>query len=211
MAIITEAIQPQGFDLVGNRIAEILTVEVANQVAIQGFEETVETFLERIEPFDKNEDVMISVALRQGDFDGQNLRESQGTYRYFVDLFVSGYAEEDPDGEITAPSIISKNKLYRYLGLIRYILMSGKLNNLGFAPGIIGGKYISKILIDTDYSNFGNHSNYDGSYIRFARFWFDVRVQESQLLWDSIPLYGNDTKFTYENTPKGTLLTFNNI
>ncbi len=66
-------------------------------------------------------------------------------------------------------------------------------------------------MIDTDYSNFGNHSNYDGAYIRFARFWYDVRVQENQALWEGTPLEGNDTKFTYENTDKGTLLTFNNI
>lgn len=210
MAFINEIIPPQGFDIVGNRIAEILKIEIANQVTIQGFEETVDLYLERIEPMDKSEDVMVSVALRQGDFEGQNLRDVQGTYRYFIDLFVSGYAEEDPDGEVTAPSIVSRYKLYRYLGLIRYILSSGKLNTLGFAPGLIGGKNIAKILIDTDYSNFGNHSNYDGAYIRFARFWYDVRVQENQLLWDSEPLLGNDTLFTYENTPKGTLLTFNN-
>lgn len=210
MAFLNEIIPPQGFDLVGNRIAEILTMEVANQVTIQDFQETVDVYLERIEPMDKNEDVMISVALSQGDFEGQNMRDVQGTYRYFIDLFTSGYAEEDPDGEITKPSIVSKNKLYRYLGLIRYILSSGKLNTLGFAPGLIGGKYIAKIIIDTDYSNFGNHSNYDGAYIRFARFWYDVRVQENQLLWDSEPLLGNDTLFTYENTSKGTKLTFNN-
>lgn len=211
MAYINEIIPPQGFDLVANRIAEILTEEISNQVTLQGFEETVETYLERIEPFDKAEDVMISVALRQGVFDGQNMREVQGTYRYFVDLFVSGYAEEDPEGLVVNPSIISKDKLFRYMGLVRYILSSGKLNNLGFAPGLIGGRYIERFMIDTDYSNFGNHSNYDGAYIRFARFWYDVRVQENQALWNGTPLEGNDTKFTYENTNKGTLLTFNNI
>jgi hypothetical protein len=210
MAFLTEIIPPQGFDIVANRIAEILTVEIANQVTIQSFEENVEVYLERIEPFDKSEDIMISVALRQGDFEGQNIRDVQGVYRYFVDIFVSGYAEEDPQGIITKPSIISKNKLYRYMGLVRYILSSGKLNTLGFPLGLIGGKYISKMLIDTDYSNFGNHSNYDGTYIRFARFWYDVRVQENQDLWVGIQLQGNDTQITYENTSKGVVLTFNN-
>ncbi|APZ82880.1 hypothetical protein [Flavobacterium phage FL-1] len=209
MAILTEIIPPQGFDLVGNRIAEIITEEISNQVIIQNFSENVEVFLERIEPMDKSEDVMISVALRQGDFEGQTLRDVQGNYTYFIDLFTSGWAEET--GQIiTAPSIVSKDKLYRYMGLIRYILSSGKLNTLGFPPGLIGGKYIKRVMIDTDYSNFGNHSNYDGSYIRFARFIFDVRVQETQLLWDSIPLLGNNTNFTYEDTPKGTQLIFNN-
>lgn len=204
-SILTETIGAQGFELVGNRIAEILVEEIANQIAVQGFEETVEGFLERIEPMDKSEDVMFSVAFREGDYEGQTQRDVQGNCMYFIDLFVSGYGQ----GE-TAPSIVSKNKLFRYLGLIRYILSSGKMPTLKFPPGLIGGKYIKKIILDTDYSNFGNHSNYDGAYIRFARIIYIVRVLENQSLWDGIPLEGNNTQITYENTTKGTQLIFNN-
>lgn len=205
MPIFTEPITGSNYEKVSNRIAEILTEEISNQVAIQGFEETVETYLERIEPFDKSEDVMISVALRENDFDGYTQRDSQGGCMFFIDLFCSGYGEGD-----IAPSIVSAKKMYRYSGLIRYILSSGKIATLGFPPGFIGGKYIKKFMVDTDYSNFGNHSNYDGAYIRFLRFIFIVRVQENQALWEGIPLQGNDTLFKYENTPNGTLLTFNN-
>lgn len=205
MAIITETIGSQGFERVSNRIAEILVEEIANQVTIQGFEETVEIFLERIEPMDKSEDVVISVALREGKYEGHTSRDVQGEYMYFIDLFVSGYGKGDE-----APSTVSKKKLYRYLGLIRYILSSGKMPTLNFPPGLIGGKYVKNVMIDTDYSNFGNHSNYDGSYIRFCRVFFVVRVQENQLLWEGIPLQGNDTTITYENTTKGIKLTFNN-
>jgi len=205
MAVITENITAQGFELVSNRIAEILVEEVANQVSEQGFEETVEVFLERIEPMEKSEDVVISVALRQGEYQGHTQRDVQGEYMYFIDLFVSGYGEGD-----MAPSTVSKNKLYRYLGLIRYILSSGKLPTLGFPPGLIGGKYIKNVIIDTDYSNFGNHSNYDGAFIRFCRIIYIVRVQENQSLWDGIPLQGNDTRITYDNTEKGIQIKFNN-
>lgn len=205
MPIFTEPIGQSNYEKVSNRIAEILTEEISNQVAIQSFNETVEVYLERIEPFDKSEDVMISVALREDDFDGYTQKDSQGGCMFFIDLFCSGYGEGD-----IAPSIVSAKKMYRYSGLIRYILSSGKIPTLGFPPGFIGGKYIKKFMVDTDYSNFGNHSNYDGAYIRFLRFIFIVRIQENQDLWEGIPLQGNDTLFTYENTPNGTLLTFNN-
>jgi len=205
MAIITELIGKQGFEKVANRIAEILTIEIANQVTEQSFTETVEGFLERIEPFDKSEDVMFSVALREDNFDGYTQKDSQGGAMFFIDLFCSGYGEGD-----TPPSIVSANKMYRYAGLIRYILSSGKIPTLGFPPGLIGGKYIKKFMVDTDYSNFGNHSNYDGSYIRFCRFIFIVRIQENQQLWEGIPLHGNTTNITYEETSKGTQLVFNN-
>lgn len=205
MAILTEQIGPSGFEKTANRIAEILTVEISHQIAIQNFDDNVEFFLERIEPFDKSEDVMISVALRENDFEGYNARDVQGNCMFFIDLFCSGYGKGD-----IAPSTVSKTKMYRYAGLIRYILSSGKLPTLGFPPGFIGGKYIKKFMVDTDYSNFGNHSNYDGSFIRFCRFVYIVRVQENQLLWEGIPLHGNDTGIIYENSEKGTQLIFNN-
>lgn len=171
MAILSETITEQGFAKVANRIAEILVEEIANQIEAQGFQENVEVFLERIEPFSKEEDVAITVAFKENDFEGYTQRSSQGNCMYFIDLFCSGYGQDD-----IPPSIVSKTKLYRYLGLIRYILSSGKIPTLLFERGLIGTKYIKKIMVDTDYSNFGNHSNYDASYIRFARVIFIVAV-----------------------------------
>lgn len=203
--VITEVIGVQGFEVVANRIGAILAEEIANQQTLQGFTETVEYYLERIEPFDKDQDVMITIAFRQAEYEGFTTSDSQGQYHYLIDIFCSGYGE----GEIE-PSIVAKNKLFRYVGLVRYILSSSKYLTLGFPPGLIGGKYIEKITIDTDYSNFGNHSNYDGSYIRFARIIYKVRVQENQLLWEGIPLGGNTTNITHDNTGSGTQLILNN-
>lgn len=205
MAIITESIPLQGFGLVANRIAEILIEEIANQVEIQGFQENVEVWLERIEPMDKSEDVMISVAFKEDDFEGYTQSSSSGNCMYFIDLFCSGYGQDE-----VLPSIVSKTKLYRYLSLIRYILSSGKMPTLLFERGLISTKHIKKIMVDTDYSNFGNHSNYDASYIRFARVIFIVGVYENQQLWEGQPLLGNNSKINYENTSKGVKLIFNN-
>lgn len=205
MAIITEIIEKQGFERVDERIAEILVEEISNQIDLQNFDDTVEYYLERIEPFSKEEDVMISVAFREADYDGYTTRDVQGSYMYFIDVFCSGMGIGD-----TPPSIVSKEKLFRYLGMIRYILSSSKFLTLGFPPGLIGGKYIKKITLDTDYSNFGNHSNYDGSFIRFARIIYMVRVQENQELWQGVPLQGNDTSITYEQSALGTKLILTN-
>lgn len=205
MAIITEVIGEQGFEKVANRIGSILLEEIMNQKELQGLEETIEIYNERIEPFDKSEDVMITIAFREAEYEGQTVRDSQGVYYYFIDIFCSGMGVGD-----TPPSIIAKNKLFKYIGLVRYILSSGKYLRLGFENGLIGGKYIKKMTLDTDYSNFGNHSNYDGSDIRFARIIYQVRVQENQELWDSVPLSGNTSRITHDNTNLGTQLIYNN-
>lgn len=205
MAVITEIIPAQGFEIVQNRIGEILIEEISNQIDLQNLSDSVEVFVERIEPFDKSEDVMISIAFKEGEYEGQTTSDSQGYYTYFIDLFVTGKGIGNE-----SPSTNARNKLFKYIGMIRYILMSGKLQTLGFVPGLIGGKTIKKIMLDTDYSNFGNHSNYDAAFIRFCRIYFTVRVQESQLLFEGIPLQGNNTNITYETTNKGTKVIFNN-
>ncbi len=204
MAILDEQIPVQGFEIVANRIGEILTQEIANQQTLQNFDETVEVFLERMEPFTKEQDVMITVAYRQSDPEGNTQVDYQGNEMYFIDLFVTGNGK---DGIL--PSIVAKNKLFRYLGLIRYILSSAKLPTLGLPPGLIGGRYIKRITLDTDYSNFGNHSNYDWAYIRFARIIFTVRVQENTKAWEGIPLLGNDSQIHLENTDQGLQFIFN--
>lgn len=204
-SILSEIIGVQNFEVVANRIGSILLEEIHNQKTIQGFDDEIEIFNERIEPFSKEQDVMITIAFREAEYAGQNTRDSQGEYIYFIDIFTSGWGEEE-----ISPSIVSKNKLFRYVGLVRYILSSGKYLTLGFPPGMIGGKYIEKIKLDTDYSNFGNHSNYDGSYIRFARIMYKVRVQENQELWQGIELQGNTTNVTLDDTEQGTKFIFNN-
>ena len=205
MAIITEVIGSQGFEIVANRIAEILAEEIPNQQQLQNFEEDVEVFIERITPFQTSEDVSIQVYFKGGTYDGYTNSDVQGEYLYYIDLYTSALQDGD-----TPANVISKNKNYRYLGLIRYILSSGKLPTLGFPLGLIGGKYVKSIAQDLEFSNFGSDPSRDASNIRFSRVIFAVRVQENQLLWDGIPLQGSDTTITYEATDNGTRVIFNN-
>ena len=203
-AIITEIIPPQPVEIIENRIGEILVTEIANQQNLQFLTENVGVFLERIEPFEKSEDVGILLTLYDGDYSEFTQQSSQGSYMYYIDLYCTG------EGNSTeTASINSKNKIQKYVGMIRYILSSGKYPTLGFPYGLIGNKHIKKILYDVNYSNFGNHSNYDGSYVRFCRMILMVNCIENQDLWLGIPLQGNDTNITYENTSKGIQLIFN--
>lgn len=204
-AILTEQIPTQGFEIVAHRIGELLLEEIANQQTIQDLTEKCEVYLERIEPFSKEEDVMITVAYRESVPEGNTQSDYQGYEMYFIDLFISGGSVDEDEA-----STVMQQKLYKYLGLIRYILSSGKMPTLGLPSGLLGGKYIRKITLDTDYSNFGNHSNYDWAYIRFARVMFMVRVQESTERWAGIPLLGNDTVVHLEGTTKGLQFTFTN-
>lgn len=205
MALITEIIPVQGFEIVQNRIGEILLMELQNQKTLQGITSDFGVFLEREEPYDKSEDVMITVMLHGSDYTGFTQKDSQGNTSYIIDVFAGGFGTSTQQ-----PSLVARRKIFEYVGMIRYILSSAKYQTLGLPYGLIGGKYVESIKFDIDFSNFGNHSNYDGSFIRFARILFTVRIQENQALWDGIPLLGNDTLVTLDETNKGFQFKFNN-
>lgn len=202
--LITELIPDQPFQIIQNRIGEILMEEITAQHSLQNLDSDFTFFIERIKPYSEKEDVVITLACREQDNQEYTQRNSQVQNIYFIDIFTGGI-----EGNNMSLAENVRLKLFKYVGIVKYILNSGKYPTLGFAPGLIGNKHVQKITFDTDYSNWGNHSNYDGSGIRFCRIIFMVKAQESTELWQGIPLQGNDS-IVYTGTEKGTKLTFNN-
>ncbi|MEN9914207.1 MAG: Flavobacterium phage [Bacteroidota bacterium] len=203
-SIITELIPDQPFQIIQNRIGEILLEEITAQHALQNLDSSFEFFVERINPYSKDEDVVITLACREQDNQEYTQRNSQVHNIYFVDIFAGGIEHDD-----LSQSEDVRLKLFKYVGIVKYILNSGKYPTLGFPSGLIGNKHVQKITFDTDYSNWGNHSNYDAKGIRFCRIIFMVKAQESTEGWQGIPLQGNNS-IVYTGTDKGTQLTFNN-
>lgn len=202
--LITEIIPDQPFQIIQNKIGEILLEEITAQHALQSLESSFELFVERIHPYDVSEDVVITLACREQDNQEYTQQSSHGQNLYFIDIFCGGIESSN-----RSLSEDVRLKLFKYVGIVKYILNSGKYPTLGFARGLIGNKHVKKVTFDTDYSNWGNHSNYDGSGIRFCRILFLVTAREETELWQGIPLQGNDS-VVYTGTNKGTQLTFNN-
>ena len=187
-AIITELIQDQPFQIIQNRIAEILAVEITNQKALQGLDSDFEVYVERIEPYASTEDVLITIASKQQENVEYTQSQSKTENLYFIDIFAGGIENGNQS--------LSENvrlKLFKYVGLVKYILNSGKYDTLGFPRGLIMNRHIKKITFDTEYSNWGNHSNYDAMGIRFCRLLYMVTAIESTENWEGIPLQGNTT------------------
>jgi len=203
-SIITEQIPDQPFQIIQNRIGEILLEEITAQHALQNLDSSFEFFVERINPYDKAEDVVITLAYREAENQEYTQHNSQGHHVYFIDIFTGGIE----NGALSQSEDV-RLKLFKYVGIVKYILNSGKYPTLGFPRGLIANKHVKKVTFDTDYSNWGNHSNYDASGIRFCRIIFMVMANESTELWTGIPLQGNDS-IVYTGTDKGTQLTFNN-
>lgn len=198
-AIIEEIIPIQNFEFVLNKIGVILLEEITNQKAIQPINSDFAVYIERQEPYSKEEDVVISVSCNSISYAGFNTKDLQGDTVFFVDIYCGGVESSTLSGNSDA-----RIKIHKYVGMIRYILSSAKYLTLGFPMGFIGGKYLKSVQFDDNYGN------QDGSFIRFARLTFNVRIQENQLNWDGTPLDGNDTQIKLNSTNKGFQLTFNN-
>lgn len=203
-SIITELIPDQPFQIIQNRIGEILLEEITAQHTLQNLDSSFAFFVERISPPDVSEDVVITIACREQDNQEYTQQSSQGQNMYFIDIYCVGIENGNQS--------MSENvrlKLFKYVGIVKYILNSGKYPTLGLPRGLIGNRHVKKVTFDTDYSNWGNHSNYDSSGIRFCRIIYLVTAREETQLWEGIPLQGNDS-VVYTGTNKGTQLTFNN-
>lgn len=202
--LITELIPDQPFQVIQNKIAEMLKDEIHAQHVLQDLDSEFEVFVERISPYDTSEDVMISIICREQDNMEYTQRNSQAQNMYFIDIFTGGI---EVGNETMSENV--RRKLFKYVGIIKYILNSGKYPTLGLPPGLIGNRHVKKVTFDTDYSNWGNHTNYDASGIRFCRIIYLVTALEDTKAWEGIPLQGNDS-FVYKGTNKGTKLIFNN-
>jgi len=198
MALINEIIPLQAFEVILNKVASILLIEVSNQIALQGLTDEVGIYTERMTPYDKSEDIMINVMCSASNFQNITKKDSTGLTDYYVDIYTRGHETSLKTGEKD-----TRNKLHLYMGLCRYILSSSKYKTLDFEPGLVGGVYVNEIQFDL------NFDNQDASYVRMGRLTLNVKHIETQDMDDVMEFLGNDTVTKLSNTDKGQKLIFN--
>lgn len=199
MAILIDEIIPvQGFEVVTQQIGAILLLELDNQNNIQSTDYGLDVYLERIEPIDKSEDIVVNVSLDNMQNVQHNEFSLEGQNTFNIDVYCFG---EESSTETASTNV--RVKLQRVVGWIRYILSSPKYKTLDFAPGLIGGTYVQSITFD---DNFGKE---DSSMTRMARLQFMVRVYEQQNEDLTAEFTGNDTVIKLGLTEKGYKLIFN--
>lgn len=190
-ALITEIIGEQGFEKVRDAIAVILLEELTHQKAEQNFSENIEIFSERIVPMSEEENLYINVLLDSATYGNFNERDSQGRTTYFIDVYTTGKSG------VESGSLDSAKRLHKFIGMVRYILSSTIYKTLNLPLGLIGGTYVENFAtVDPDRAE-------DGSFTRFGRLTFTVRIQENQELWQGVTLVGSGTRVKLAETDKG--------
>ena len=200
MALINNEIPVQIFELIRDRIAEILSIEILNQYTLFGNEDlNLKVWLERNVPFNHSECPAINVSLAEGIFDQNTTTRSDGTYTYYVDVYHKGKSDEIEGGYLK-----SNRSNQRVLGVVRYILEDPQYKRLGFQAPSIGGRNIRNFQI-SEASN-----NQDSTSITMSRLTFEVRCPEIEELLDANIISSAITSLTLNESDNGYFYEYDN-
>lgn len=194
MALLTEKIPEQNFELVRDRIAEILADEISAQSLIIPLtpELNATVFVERFVPFDKTDMPCVNVVFANGNYDNQNTLTADGLYKYNIDVYAKAKSTTIDGGDKLA-SI----KLHRLLGICRAILENPQYRTLAFAPPSLQRTTVVDIAIEQP------QNTQDGSSVIMGRLTFDVSVCEGTQLQSANNISGWETSVQMDETPQG--------
>jgi hypothetical protein len=133
----------QNYELIRNRIGEILIEELDNQFTVLGntFAKAIVT-VEGNNVVDSTEMSKVLVSLQKGNFNNEHYGESTGLFIFNIDCFCKSKSSDIVDGSSNAAF-----KAQALAGIIRYIIRDPWYNTLGFTPGFIGNVTVSEIQI----------------------------------------------------------------
>ncbi len=192
MAQINGIIPPQKFEILRDKIGEILAVEIKNQFDLtndKDFDTTV--WLERFIPLDKTEISAVIVALSRGDDDGHTQYDADYTYTYNIDIFANAKATG-----LDGADKLSKFRLHKLMRVVRAILHNPVYKTLDLDPPIIFHRFIREFQIDEIEARDGLNSS-------MCRMQLVVKSNEDVQLIDPSLFAGNDTTVKLGETEKG--------
>jgi hypothetical protein len=196
MALINNLIGQSSFELIRNKIGEILATELEHQYYLDDDDVlTAQVWIERFVKFDASSCPAINVRLATGDYSNQNQGHADGEYIFNIDFYTSAPTTENEDGDVAAVF-----KLQKLMAVCRYILDDPKYKTLGFQAPFIMNRNVRSLLID------GGDSN-DLQSVAMGRLVFAVRAPESNVLITPIALGGVDTLVRLSLTNKGYVFT----
>lgn len=200
MAKITGIIGEHSFELIRDRIGEILADEIANQFTLRPSETEIDAtvFVDRFTPFDKSELPAVNVLLASGDYSVVTPKCDTGDYEYYIDVYTSGKETDLVRGDTQ-----SSRNLHKLLGICRAILRSPYYSTLGFITPQIGHLSIASIQVMEP------KNNQDATNTIWGRLVFKVKAPEFVELQTALDIDNWKTTVKLNNTEKGYLFEKN--
>lgn len=147
MSVIDSVIGQQSFELIRDRVGEMLYDEIENQY-VRTYDERLQPviYMERFVPFNESEIYQgaINITVARQMLNNQSLLQSDGINTFFIDVYQCAKSTTEDGRLIDGASVATKN-MHRMCGLIRAIIEDARYKTLGFTPGFIGNRHIVEI------------------------------------------------------------------
>jgi hypothetical protein len=202
-ALIDTLIPQQNFELILNRIGEILTVEKERQILLGNYDlDDVQIYKERSVPFMQSELACVNVSLFSGEFQEETQMQTQGFYRYIIEVLTNAKSEDVSDDNDGRGDRISAIRMMRILGIIRAILMDARYMTLGFARPSVGHRKIERMF-------FMGPPHQDANTSRQGRIELLVKIPETPASFVTpVDLAEHFTRVTLNDTEKGYIWVY---
>jgi len=199
MSRIIEVIQEQNYELVRDRIGEILIDELDHQALISYNPEIDATVYVEYKPaFDASQMPAVNVSLANGNYDNKDMAQVDGEYLYHIDAYARANSTQDNDG-----SSLATYRLHRLLGICRAILENPQYKTLGFEAPSISRVAVQSIDIQEP-------AKQDAYSTAMGRLIFMVKVVETVELITPRLIDGYDTQVKLGETDLGYIFSGNN-
>lgn len=204
MSKIQAVIPPQKFEVVRDRIAEILADEILNQYFMSYDPELLKlkVWLERSKPFDAEDVPAINVCLAKGEWGNKDVKNSDGTYNYNIDCYAKGKTAKIDGGQ--RGDSLATYKVQRFLGICRAILENPIYNTLGFDK-----PFNCRVSVDSMILARPNDDDLEN--LTMGRLIFTVKAPEGVWLKTPNLIAGFDTRVKLGLTDKGYVFSGDNL
>lgn len=136
MAVIEETFGPRKYELIRDRIAEIVADELESQSTKNSDPNLdAKVWLERLVPMSQQELPAVNVFAAEGKFERFTTESQTGEYTFALDVFTRGATEGSTAAQ--RGDLISSKKMMRLVGVLQAVLSHWKYCKLGFAENFI--------------------------------------------------------------------------
>ena len=139
--MLTNKIPHQRFELIRNAIGCVLTAEFANQKILDSDLPTINIFLERTQPLDKEELPAINIVYAESSQEVENTSfTTLFDNKYLIEVYTNGEEDENITGDQKAALLLAK-----IMGMCRAILMNNQNLYLDFTHKFIQTRKVLSI------------------------------------------------------------------
>lgn len=200
MAKITKIIGPDSYELIRDRIAEILIDELGNQNQLTYDPHVApKVSVENTNPEDLTGLPTLNISVAAGTYDSKDYRSVKGSYQFYLDCYTHAKTTSTTQG-----NYLAAQRLHKLIRLVRSILNDPIYKTLGFKAPFIYRVWFSAF----DISNMPGKSDTLNSMM--GRLTFNVQASEENSLITPSLIEGYETTVKIDNSSVGYFWEGNN-